>query len=312
MRIAITGSTGLIGTALVRHLRGQGHEITRVVRSRSGTPRDAVQWDPASGEIDAAGLEGHDVVIHLAGESIASGRWTRARKARIRESRLRGTGLLSEALARLERRPRVLLSASAIGIYGSRRPDEPLDEDSPPGTGWLAELAVAWEAAAGPAADAGIRVVHMRFGVVLDPAGGMLQRLLPVFRLGLGGRLGNGRQVLSWIALDEIPRAALHLIGTESLAGPVNFVTPNPVDNAEFTRQLARVLGRPAFFHVPAAALRLAFGEMAEETILSSARVVPRRLLESGYEFAWPELDHALMHQLGNGRRGGGPAERAG
>lgn len=299
MRVAITGSSGLIGSALVERLRANGHEVTRLVRSRdrAGGP-GAAYWDPARGEVDAAGLEGHDVVIHLAGESLV-GLWTARKKARIQDSRVRGTRLLAEALAALSRPPAVLLSASAIGFYGARPPDVGLDEDAPPGTGFLADTARAWEAAADPARAAGIRVVHPRFGLVLSPRGGALAAMLPLFRLGLGGRLGSGAQVWSWITLDDVVEAALHALRTESLAGPVNFVAPEPVSNAEFTRVLGRVLRRPALLVVPAFAARLAAGEMAEEMLLSGARVVPRRLLETGYRFRFPALEPALRHLLG-------------
>lgn len=299
MRVAITGSGGLIGSALAARLRADGHDVTRLVRDRrqAGAP-GSVYWDPARGRIDAAGLEGHDVVIHLAGESLV-GLWTERKKARIRDSRVRGTALVAEALAGLARPPGVLLSASAIGYYGARPPEEAVDEATPPGSGFLAETARAWEAAAEPARAAGIRVVHPRFGLVLSPRGGALAAMLPVFRLGLGGSLGGGTQVWSWIALDDVVEAALHVLRTDALAGPVNFTAPEPVSNAEFTRVLGLVLRRPAPFSVPTFAARLAAGEMAQEMLLTGARVLPRRLLESGYRFRFPTLEPALRHLLG-------------
>lgn len=301
MKIAITGSTGLIGSALVEALAGAGHAITRVTRRRGAAGEGAaVVWQPERGEIDAAGLEGHDAVIHLAGEPVV-GWWTARKKARIRASRVRGTRLLSETLARLTRPPRVLVSASATGFYGNRPPEEPLDESSAPGIGFLAGVALEWERATAEAEAAGIRVVHARFGLVLSPKGGALAAMLPVFRLGLGGRLGSGRQVWSWITLDDVVAAVAHVLAAERVAGPVNFVSPNPVTNAEFTRVLARVLGRPAIFAVPAPAARLLLGEMADEMLLAGARVVPRKLLDSGYRFLHPELEAALRSILRRG-----------
>lgn len=309
MRIAITGSTGLIGAALVDALVGAGHDVVRLRRSRDavrGAP-DSAYWDPARGEIDAAGLEGAEAVIHLAGEPIA-GLWTRDKKWRIRESRVRGTDLLSRTLARLDRPPRVLLSASGVNYYGDRDPDEPLEEVSPPGTGFMADVAQDWEAATAPAAEAGIRVVRMRTGVVLSARGGMLGALLPLFRLGLGGRVGSGRQVVSWIALDDVVGAALHVLGAgptaagstgAELSGPVNFVSPGPVTNAEFVDTLGRVLGRPTFLALPAPLARLAPGDVAEELLLASQRAVPRKLLDGGYRFAHPGLEGALRSALG-------------
>ncbi|MBI4544692.1 MAG: TIGR01777 family protein [Gemmatimonadetes bacterium] len=298
MRIAITGSTGFIGSALVRELGGAGHSVTPVVRRRPPGARDSlVLWDPVGGRIDAARLEEHDAVIHLAGERIA-GVWTALKKRRIRESRVLGTRLLCEALAGLSRRPGVLLSASAVGYYGSRDPAEVLDEGSAPGAGFLAAVAQEWEAATRPAETAGIRVARMRFAPVLGREGGVLAAMLPVFRLGLGGRLGDGRQVWSWIALDDVVGAALHVLSRDTLFGPINFAAPQPVTNAEFTRTLGRVLGLPTICGVPAVVLRLLLGEMAEEMLLAGARVAPEKLLESGYVFAYPELEPALRHML--------------
>jgi uncharacterized protein (TIGR01777 family) len=298
MRIAVTGSTGLIGTALREYFGEAGHDVTQVVRSGVGPGR--VRWDPVAGTIDAAGLEAQDVVVHLAGESIA-GVWTDAKKRRIRESRVRGTALLARTLASLRSKPKVLISASAVGIYGSRPASEVVTEATPPGTGFLAEVVQAWEAATAAAVEAGIRVVLLRTGNVLSPRGGMLEALLPVFRLGLGGRLGDGEQVWTWIALDDIPPIVEHVIERDSLTGPVNAVAPSAVTNAEFTRVLAEVLGRPAFFHVPAFAAKLAPGGMAEEILLAGARVEPRRLTESGYAFRYRELRAALIAMLRRG-----------
>ncbi len=305
MRVAITGATGLIGPAVAARLIAAGHEIVVISRSAHAArrlqpivPTDVIVWDPNGGRLDGARLEGVDAVVHLAGETIA-GLWTRAKRARIRESRVRGTETLVRALTTLDRPPTALLSASAIGYYGNRPPDVPVDEDSPPGAGFMAETGVAWEAATRPAAEVGIRTVSMRFGIVLDTRGGMLAAVLPLFRLGLGGRLGEGRQVVSWITLDDVSAAVLHLLGMPDLAGPVNVVAPNPVSNAEFTRTLGRVLRRPAPFIVPAFALRLLPGRMADEALLSGARVVPSRLQASGFRFAWPELEPALRHVLG-------------
>jgi hypothetical protein len=296
MRVLVTGASGLIGSALVPLLGRQGHEVSRLVR-RSPRGASEILWDPGGGTVDRAALEGFDAVIHLAGESIVSGRWTRDRKARIRGSRVRGTRFLSESLARLERPPRALISASAIGYYGDRG-DEILHEGSGPGQGFLARLSLEWEDATEPAAARGIRVVLPRIGLVLAPAGGLLQRLLPIFRVGLGGPIGRGRAWWSWIALDDLIGIFEFALYREELRGAANAVAPRPASNAEFTRTLGRVLSRPALLPVPPSALRVAFGEMANEALLSSARAEPARLKEAGYSFRFPELDGALRHVL--------------
>jgi uncharacterized protein (TIGR01777 family) len=296
VNVLVTGSHGLIGLALVPALARRGDRVVRLIRAAPAAA-DEVRWDPMAGSIDAASIEGMDAVIHLAGENLAAGRWTAERKARIRDSRVRGTRLLAETLARLSRRPPVLLSASATGYYGDRG-DAVVREDTGPGTGFLPEVCREWEQAADPAREAGIRVVYLRSAIVLSPAGGVLGRLRPVFRLGLGGPLGSGRQYLSWIAIDDWIGAALHLLDDARVAGPVNMAAPQPVTNAVFTRTLARAVSRPALVPVPALALRVAFGEMADQTLLVSARVEPARLLASGYTFRFPDLGGALRHVL--------------
>ncbi len=298
MQVAITGSRGLVGSALVRVLTAGGHRVMRIVRGGDTGPGPSVRWSVERGIEDPAPLAGLDAVVHLAGESIAAGRWTRERKAEIRRSRVEGTSGLASSLARLDRPPPVFIAASAVGIYGDRG-DEILDEESAPGRGFLADLGRDWEAAAAPLAAAGVRVVHLRFGIVLSRDGGALARLLPLFRLGAGGVIGNGRQVMSWIGLDDVVAVVLHAIATAGLAGPINTVAPGAVSNAEFTRILARVLGRPALLPVPAAVLRLVYGELAEEALLASQHVVPARLLSSGYRFLHAELEPALVHVLG-------------
>lgn len=297
MKVLMTGSSGLIGSALGARLASQGHGVTRLVRAKPAAGAAALEWDPAAGRLDAAALEGFDAVVHLAGESIASGRWTAARKARIRDSRIQGTRLLSERLARLMRKPAVLVCASAIGYYGNRG-EEVLGESSPAGSGFLADLCREWEAASDAAASAGIRVVNLRTGLVLSRQGGALPRMLVPFRLGVGGRIGDGRQYMSWITLDELTGVYLYALRTETLAGPVNAVTPNPVINADFTRTLGRVLRRPTLFPLPAFAARLVLGEMADELLLASARVQPARLVATGYVFRFAELENALRHVL--------------
>lgn len=296
--VAVTGSRGLIGSALVRALREDGHRVVRLVRTRDDAGPESVFWDPARGRIDAAGLEGVDAVVHLAGETLARP-WTVAQKRRIRESRVGGTRLLAEALAGLDAPPEVLVSASGVGYYGSRG-DERLDEGSGPGTGFLAEVVQAWEAAAEPARQAGIRVVHPRFGIVLSAEGGALAKMLLPFRMGLGGKAGSGEQWVSWVAREDAVDALLFALGAEGVDGALNVASPEPVTQAEFARTLGRVLGRPTFLSVPAAALRLALGrEMAEDTVLVSQRVVPRRLLGNGFRFRYPELEDALRAALG-------------
>jgi len=296
MKVLVTGSTGLIGSALVPFLRAGGHEVVRLVRAPLRVEERVVLWDPEAGKIEPSELEGLDAVVHLAGESIA-GRWTAEKKARIRESRVRGTRFLCETLARLERPPTVLVSASAIGYYGDRG-DELLREESPPGRGFLADVATQWEAATEPAAQRGLRVVLLRFGIVLSPRGGALAQMLPPFRLGLGGPIGSGQQYWSWIAIDDVVRAIQHALLTETLRGPVNVVSPDPVRNREFVRALGRVLGRPTLLPMPAAAVRLLFGQMGEELLLASQRVEPIRLLASGFVFQYPDLEGALRHLL--------------
>ena len=295
--VAVTGATGLIGSALVEELTAAGHAVRRMVRREGQRRPGDILWDPAAGRLDPRGLEGVDAVVHLAGEPIAQ-RWTAAAKRRIRESRVRGTELLARTIAALAQPPRVLVSGSAMGIYGDRG-DEELDETSAPGRGFLAEVATAWEAAADPAEGAGVRVVKLRTSLVLSPRGGALAKLLLPFRMGVGGRIGSGGQWVSWIGLDDVVGAIRYAIATDSLAGPVNVASPAPVTNAEFTETLARVLRRPALVPVPAFVMRFAFGEMGEATLLASQRIRPRRLLESGYRFQYPTLEAALRHELG-------------
>ena len=297
MRVVVSGSTGLVGSEVVASLSAAGHEAVRLVRRVPAPGEKAVRWDPEKGEVDAAGLEGLDAVVHLAGENIASGRWNTARKAAIRDSRVNGTRLLCNALAGLARPPNTLVCASAIGYYGDRGADV-LTEESPPGAGFLPEVCMEWEAAAEAAMRKGVRVVALRIGVVLSPKGGALSRMLPLFRAGLGGVIGNGRQYVSWVALDDLVGIVLHALQSGELRGPVNAVAPAPVTNRDFTETLGKVLSRPSLLPVPAFALRLAMGEMADALLLASARVVPRRLEETGYRFRFPELGGALRHLL--------------
>jgi uncharacterized protein (TIGR01777 family) len=295
LSFAITGASGMLGRALVPSITAAGHAVTRLVRTRAGAGE--AHWDPSAGRIDAHALEGVDVVVHLAGENIGESRWTPERKRRIRESRVQGTAFLSAALAGLRRKPGLLISASAVGVYGDRG-EAPLTEAESPGSGFLAELGRDWEGATDAARQAGIRVTLPRFGVVLTPTGGALKKMLPIFRLGIAGPLGSGRQWMSWITLDDAVGVCHHVLHHAELSGPVNAVAPEPVTNAEFTRSLARVLGRPAIMPVPAIALDLLYGEMGRETVLSSQRVVPRRLEETGFAFTDPILYPALRHLL--------------
>ncbi len=299
--VLVTGSSGLIGSALTTFLQAAGHKVVRLVRWRPIRADREVFWDPVGDQIDRDGLEVHeiDAAVHLAGENLASGRWTRSRKARIYESRVRGTRLLVQTLSELHRSPSVLASASAIGFYGERG-EEALDESSSAGAGFLADVCRSWEQATQSAAGAGIRVVNLRLGVVLAGDGGALPRMLTPFRLGLGGRLGSGRQYMSWITLPDVVAAICHCLRTPHLAGPVNLVTPHPVTNAEFTRVLGRAIKRPTLFPVPAIALRILFGEMADQALLASARVAPRRLIESDFVFEHPLLEEALSDILGS------------
>ena len=298
MRILITGSSGLIGSALVAHLTDQGHQIVRLARRAVAPGEDVAVWDPAAGKLELSALEQTDAVVHLAGENIGASRWTSERKRRIRESRVRSTRLLSESLAQLAVPPSVLVSASAVGFYGSRG-DEVLTEESPAGSGFLSDVCKEWEAAAEPARQKGIRVVNLRTGMVLSSKGGALQAMLPPFKAGVGGKLGDGRQFVSWIAIDDLIRAISHIIATESLSGPVNAVSPNPVRNIKMTKALGRVLRRPTILSVPAFALRLALGEMADGLLLSSQRVEPRRLLDTGFTFQFSDFETSLRHLLG-------------
>lgn len=293
-RILISGASGLIGTALVPALKARGFAVMRLVR-KAATGKEHITWDPAR-HLSPETVSGFDAVIHLAGESIAS-RWTETRKRRILDSRNQGTSHLAEAAAKASQPPRVFISASAVGFYGNRG-DEILREDSPSGEGFTAETCRQWEAAAQPAAQAGIRTAEMRFGVVMSADGGALKKMLPAFRMGLGGRLGNGRQWLPWISVLDVVGAIQHVLDHESLSGPVNTVSPNPVTNAEFTRILASVINRPAVFPVPAFAVRLIFGEMGEELLLGSQRVEPAKLMASGYRFQHPDLRDALKEIL--------------
>ena len=305
LRILLTGASGLVGSALIPYLSAGGHTVVRMVRAghgrapSPGLPTASIEWDADAAKFSSpAAIEPFDAVVHLAGENIAAGRWTAAKKARIRDSRVGGTKALAEALARLPKPPRTLVAASAIGYYGDRG-DENLIELSPRGDKFLAEVCGEWEASAAPARAAGIRVVHLRIGVVLSPLGGALAKMLPPFRMGAGGRIGDGRQWMSWIALDDLLDIVLHAIADESLSGPVNAVAPHPVTNEEWTQLLGKVLRRPAVLPMPAFAARAAFGEMADELLLSSTRVIPERLMAARHLFRFLEAETALRHLLG-------------
>lgn len=296
MRIAITGSTGLIGAALVRSLRADGHDVVRLVRRR---PRaaDEVEWDPERQYVDTAGLTGCEAVVHLAAPGVGDRFWTEAYKRKLRDSRVLGTAAIAEAVASLDTPPRVLLSASAVGIYGDTG-DRLVDESTPPGHGFLASMCVAWEEAAAPAEEAGVRTVFARSGLVVSGEGGAWgRRLFPLFRLGLGGRLGDGRQYWSLIALQDEVAALRHILDTAELSGPVNCTCPEPVTNREVTAAMGRLLRRPTPFAVPAPVLRSVFREFSED-ILGSKRVVPRRLLDTGFSFACPTAEDALRAAL--------------
>ncbi|MDQ3641431.1 MAG: TIGR01777 family oxidoreductase [Actinomycetota bacterium] len=297
MNILVSGSSGLIGSALIPALEADGHTVRRLVRGRA--EGHDVSWDPAGGTIDADALPGTEAVVHLAGEGIAEHRWSDEHKARIRDSRVRGTSLLAESLAKLPTPPQVLISGSGIGYYGDRG-DETLTEDSSAGDDFLADVCVQWEAATAPAEEVGVRVVHIRTGIVLTSRGGSLDRQVRIFKLGLGGRLGSGRQYVSWITLEDEIGAIRHLLNTATARGPHNLTSPGAVTNAELTRTLARVLHRPAVIPVPAVALDVVLGKgLARSLVLAGQKVVPRRLLEADYEFRHPDLESALRHTFG-------------
>jgi uncharacterized protein (TIGR01777 family) len=310
MRILISGSTGFLGTSLIESLERQGHEIGRLVRPETGKrssrppnssqgPGHTVAWDPVAGEFDAAGAEGADALVHLAGASIAGGRWNASRKSLLRTSRIDATRHLMQALSKLQRAPRVIVAASAVGYYGNRG-DETLTEASVPGKDFLAELCREWESETARGTEFGARVVSLRFGIILASHGGALPRMAMPFKLGAGGKLGSGQQWMSWLTLPEVVSIVEFALATSSLAGPVNAATPNPVQNIEFTGVLARALHRPALFPAPAFALRLLLGEMADGLLLASQRVSPSKLEDAGYRFLQPDLAKGLAEVFRN------------
>jgi uncharacterized protein len=296
MKILISGSHGLVGQALSRSLASDGHQLLRLVRNSSANENE-IEWPAESGSMASSQLEALDAVVHLAGEGIASGRWTDLKKQRIFDSRVKGTFSLSKALAQLNEPPRAFLCASAIGYYGDRK-DEVLTESSAPGNDFLATVCVQWEKATGPAVEKGIRTVFTRFGIILDKKGGALAKMLPPFRMGIGGRVGAGKQWMSWIALDDVVSALRFVLSKTDINGPVNFVAPNPVTNEAFTRALGRTLGKPSLIPIPEFGVRLAFGEMADALLLSSQRVDPAKLKDAKFEFRLTTIDEALRRIL--------------
>jgi uncharacterized protein (TIGR01777 family) len=297
MRVLISGSHGLVGEALIGSLTNDGHEIHRLVRRGRAVGSSEIEWHPNQGLIDVEHLEGLDAVVHLAGESIASGRWNEEKKRKIRDSRVKGTSLLSRSLQQLSRPPATFICASAIGYYGNRG-DQVLTEVSSPGNDFLSQVCVEWEESTQPAVERGIRTVTARFGIILDKEGGALAKMLPPFRMGVGGRIGDGKHWMSWIALGDVIGGLRLTITNQTLNGPVNFVAPNPVTNAEFTKALGKTLSRPTLFPIPAFGLRLAFGEMADALLLASQRVEPTRLKEVGYGFGHSEIGPTLSRIL--------------
>jgi uncharacterized protein (TIGR01777 family) len=300
MKVVVTGSTGLIGTALVPFLSTGGHEVVRLSRLSENPSKDedTIHWEPKERFLDIKELDGVDAVVHLAGENLGNRRWSPGKKKRIRDSRVYGTRFLSESLALAPHPPKVLVSASAIGYYGDRG-NEDLDEDSGPGSGFLSKVCLDWEAATEPARQAGIRVVNLRIGPVLSGAGGVLDDLVPIFRAGAGGTVGSGKQYVSWISIDDLLGVIQFVLGNDRIKGPVNAVAPNPVTNAELTRALGRVLRRPTAMKIPALAARVRYGEAADELILASARVTPTQLLAADFTFHFPTLEETLRHVLG-------------
>lgn len=300
MNVLVSGSSGFIGTAVTAALAAGGHSVRRLVRHEPKAA-DELRWDPSSGRLEPSALEGIDAVVHLSGETVA-GRWTGSKKRRILDSRVRSTEALAGAIAASECKPAVMVCASAIGYYGNRG-EELLTEDSGPGRGFLADVVRQWEQATAAAAEAGTRVVNTRFGIVLSPSGGMLGQLLMPFKLGVGGPLGNGRQYMSWVTIDDVVAAIMHSLTRDELSGPLNVTAPNPVTNREFTKTLGAVLHRPTVVKVPGFALKLVVGEFSEEA-LGSLRVSPARLRESGYQFRFEQLEGALRHVLERPREG--------
>src|SRR2546423_14417120 len=295
MKIAIAGASGLVGSALIPRLESDGAEIIRLVRNSARG--NEIEWHPNQDEIEPGKLDGCDAIINLAGENVSEGRWTEEKKRRIHDSRVHGTHLLSEAIAKTPQHPQVFLCASATGIYGDRD-DETLNEESESGGGFLAGVCREWEMATEPASKAGVRVVNLRFGPILARDGGMLSKLLTPFKMGMGGKVGSGKQYISWIGLDDAVNAIKLAIDDQSIRGPLNIVSPNPVTNEEFTKTLGHVLNRPTALAVPAFAARLAFGEMADEMLLTSQKVIPKRLLSAGFQFQYPELEAAFRKYI--------------
>lgn len=298
MRVLVSGASGLVGSALTSFLASQGHKVVKLARGGSAdTGADVVRWDPRGGSINPTDLENFDIVVHLAGESVAQ-RWTDDAKAKIKESRISGTKLLAEALSKVQKKPRAFICASAIGFYGDRG-NETLSEESQPGTGFLAGVCREWEDSTASAKAAGIRTVNLRFGVILSTAGGALAKMLPIFQIGAGGNLGSGRQYMSWISLEDAVQAIYFAMTKPELNGPINVVGPKPCTNAEFTATLGKILQRPTFLPVPSFGPRLLFGEMADEMLYAGAKVLPAKLERQGFRFQYPELESALRHELG-------------
>lgn len=296
MKIAIAGASGLVGSALIPILQSHGNQTTRLVRS-SPKPGE-IEWHPNQDEVSPESLEGFETIINLAGENIAGGRWTDEQKRKIRDSRINGTHLLSKAIAKMNSKPGAFICASATGIYGDRD-DETLDEQSESGGGFLAGVCREWEQATEPASKAGVRVVNLRLGPILARDGGMLSKLLTPFKMGMGGKVGSGKQYISWVALDDAVNAIKLAIDDKSIQGPINIVSPNPVRNEEFTKTLGHVLNRPTALAMPAFAARLAFGEMADEMLLASQKVIPKRLTAAGFQFQYPQLEAAMRKYIG-------------
>ncbi len=298
MKVAITGASGMVGTALTHRLRSEGHEVTSYARTTSAGQNGTFLWNPDAGTIDKAGLDGADAVVNLAGENIAAKRWTPEQKDKIRTSRVKGTTLLAKTISGMANKPEVFISASAIGFYGDRG-DEMLTENSAPGSGFLAEVCKEWEQSTTAAETSGVRVVKARLGVVLSKNGGALQKMLPIFQLGGGGIIGSGKQYMSWVTLDDVVNALIFAIKNKSVTGAMNIVAPNSVRNSEFTDALGQALHRPAVLPLPAFAAKIIMGEMADELLLSSARVEPLALEGNKFGFEYPNLAGALLHTLG-------------